>query len=196
MTDPTNPPVADTTADSANQTPKESVSYETHRKLLDEKKKIQAKLEQIETERKATEEAELAKKGELQKLLDLRTKEAGELREKLQREEARKLQAKKLSAIVKGLGSPVEEKWYGVLSNHIDDVVYNQDADEIEQMSVTTVVENLKKTWPEMLKRPAAGMPNNAPRGNDAGTISRDEWLKLPSKEMAKWGPGQIIETQ
>lgn len=196
MTDPTNPPVAGATSDSENQTPKETVSYETHRKLLDEKKKIQARLEQIETDRKASEEAELAKKGELQKLLDMRTKEAGELREKLQREETRKLQAKKLSAIVKGLGAPVEEKWYGVLGNHIDDVVYNQEADEIEQMSVTTVVENLKKTWPEMLKRPAAGMPNNAPRGNDAATIARDEWLKLPSKEMAKWGPGQIIETQ
>lgn len=196
MTDPTNSPVADTTDTAAPGPTKESVSYETHRKLLDEKKKIQARLEQIETERKATEEAELAKKGELQKLLDLRTKEASELREKLQTEEARKLQAKKLSAIVRGLGSPVEEKWYGVLSNHIDDVVYNPDADEIEQMSVTAVVENLKKTWPEMLKRPAAGMPNAAPRGNDAGTISRDEWLKLSSKEMAKWGPGQIIETQ
>lgn len=194
MTDPTNPPVAGTSSDSESQTPKETVSYDTHRKLLDEKKKIQAKLEQIETERKTKEEAELAQKGELQKLLDLRTKEAGELREKLQREEARKLQAKKLSAIVKGLGSPVEEKWYGVLSNHIDDVVYNPDSDEIEQMSVTTVVENLKKTWPEMLKRPAAGMPNSAPRGNDAATIARDEWLKLPSKEMAKWGPGQIID--
>lgn len=194
MTDPTNPPVAEITDPAAPSPTKESVSYETHRKLLDEKKKIQARLEQIETERKATEEAELAKKGELQKLLDLRTKEAGELREKLQREEARKLQAKKLSAIVKGLGSPVEEKWYGVLGNHIDDVVYNQEADEIEQMSVTTVVENLKKTWPEMLKRPAAGMPNAAPRGNDAATIARDEWLKLPSKEMAKWGPGQIID--
>jgi hypothetical protein len=60
-------------------------------------------------------------------------------------------------------------------------------------MSVTSVIENLKKEWPEMLRRPSAGMPQDAPRGNVSATISRDEWLKLPVAEMRKWKPQQII---
>ena len=127
-----------------------------------------------------------------QKLLDLAKKEAEELRTKLTQKEQRELQAKKLSAVIRGLGSNVDEKWYGVLGQHIDDVIVNPETGEVEMMSVTNIVEDLKKTWPEMLKRPAAGMPNNAPRGNDAGTISRDEWLKLSHKEMRQWKPDQI----
>jgi hypothetical protein len=179
--------------DSANPpTPsKDSVSYETHRKLLDEKKKIQAKLDQVETDRKAAEEAELVRKGELQKLLDLEKKRAADLEAQVKAQEERTLQSKKLSAIVKGLNVPVEQKWLSVLGGHLDEVIVN-DTGEIEQMSVTAVVENLKKEWPEMLKRPAAGMPNGAPQGNGATTITRADWLNLPSKEMTKWKPEQI----
>jgi hypothetical protein len=177
-------------ANTPNQS-KESVSYETHRKLLDEKKKIQAKLEQIETDRKAAEEADLTKKGELQKLLDLEREKAKAATEQLKAFEEKERAARKLSAIVKGLGAPVDQKWYSVLGGHIDDVVFTEEG-EVEPMSVTKIVENIKKEWPEMLRKPGAGMPNAAP-GNGATKISRDEWLKLPLKEMKKWKPDQIL---
>lgn len=171
----------------------ESVSYETHRRLLDEKKKIQAKLVAFEAEKKASEEAELTRKGEIQKLLDMAKKEAEELRAKVKADEELRTQGKKLSSVVRALGSNVDEKWYGVIGQHIDDIMTNPDTGEIEQMSVTSVVDKLKKTWPEMLKKQAAGMPNEAPMGNGSTTISRDEWLKLTAKDMKKWRPEQVI---
>jgi hypothetical protein len=194
-TETAQPAAGTTTEDSANPpapTPKETVAYETHRKLLDEKKKLQAKLEQIETDRKSAEEAELTRKGEIQKLLDMERKRAQDLELKVKAQDEERLQARKLSAIVKGLSVPVDQKWYSVLGGHLDDVILNE-AGEIEQMSVTSVVENLKKEWPEMLKKPSAGMPNGAPQGNGAATISYDDWKKLPLKDMKKWRQSQII---
>lgn len=174
-------------------TPKESVSYDTHRRLLDEKKKLQARLAEIETEKRAKEEEELTRKGETQKLLELAKKEAEELRTKLTAKELREVQAKKLSAVIRGMGANVDEKWFGVIGQHLDDVVYNPESGEVEQMSVTAIVEDLKKTWPEMMRKPGVGMPADAPKGSGMGQIERSEWLKLSSKEMAKYRPEQII---
>ena len=181
-----NPPAADSTTSTS------TVAYETHRRLLDEKKKIQQRLEQFESERKTADEAEMVRKGELQKLLELERKRASDLETRVKAQDEERKQARKLSAIVKGLGAPVDQKWYSVIGSHLDDVIVN-DEGEVEGMSVTSVIENLKKEWPEMLRRPSAGMPQDAPRGNVSATISRDEWLKLPVAEMRKWKPQQII---
>jgi len=172
---------------------KDTVAYETHQKLLGEKKKLQERLDAIEAERRQKEEEELTKKGELQKILELREKEAKELREKLQAKEEREQQARKLSAVLKGLGGSVDEKWFSVIGQEIDQVLVN-DQGEIEQMSVTSVVENLKKLWPEMTRRPMPGMPNENPAPGSLGKIARSEWLKLSSKEMTKWKPDQIVD--
>jgi hypothetical protein len=171
--------------------PKDVVAYETHQKLLSEKKKLQERLDALETERKQREETELTQKGEIQKLLDLRTKEAEELRKSLTLKEERELRAKKLGAVLKGLGGSVDDKWFTVIGDHIDDVILNESG-EIEQMSVTGVVEGLKKVWPEMIKKSGPIMPNESPNGGTT-TIARSEWLKLPSAEMSKWRPEQII---
>lgn len=196
MTTEQNPPAAGTGGDDSASVPptmKDSVAYETHRKLLDEKKKLQQRLEAIETERKAAEEAELTRKGELQKLLEFERKKAQDLESRVKAQDEERKQARKLSAIVKGLGAPVDQKWYSVIGSHLDDVIFNEETGEVEGMSVTSVIENLKKEWPEMLRRPSAGMPQDAPRGNGATTISHEEWKKLPLAEMRKYKPHQII---
>jgi hypothetical protein len=196
MTTEQTQPAAGTGGDSSENIPpttKDSVAYETHRKLLDEKKKLQQRLDAFESERKAADEAEMVRKGELQKLLELERKKSQELDGRVKAQDEERKQARKLSAIVKGLGAPVDQKWYSVIGSHLDDVIVNEETGEVEGMSVTSVIENLKKEWPEMLRRPAAGMPQDAPRGNGASTISHDEWKKLPLAEMKKYKPHQII---
>lgn len=192
MTDPANPSVTDPSALPVEAPLKDSVSYETHRKLLDEKKKVQARAEELEAKFKERELSDLTAKGETSKLLELARKEASEYKAKVEAQSLREVQAKKLSAIIRGMGTSIDEKWYGVIGQHIDEIVYDSEAEEIQQMSVTSVVENLKKTWPEMLKKAQAGMPNAAPQGNGALTILESEWKKLTSKEMRKWRPDQI----
>ncbi len=172
--------------------PKDFVTYETHRKLLDEKKKIAERLTTLESERKAREEDEARKRGDFETLLKTRDEELVRLRGELTTREQRENNARKLAAVLDTVGGEVESKWYSLID--VSSIVLHPETGEIDQMSVTKTVEALRKTWPEMIKNPnPAKLPSNAPLGNGAGKISRDEWLKLPSKEMAKWKPDQII---
>jgi hypothetical protein len=168
-----------------------SVSYESHRRLLDEKKKLDARLKEIEDEKKAAQEAKLLEEGKLKEALELREKELQEERSKRMGYEEQHKNAKKLNAIVKGLGSNVDDKWYPVIGDSLDYVEID-DQGTVNMKSVNEVVEKLKKQWPEMLKKEQPGMPNGTPQGG-ANKITRSEWLKLPSKEMKKWKPDQII---
>jgi hypothetical protein len=168
------------------------VSYDTHKKLLDEKKKIQAKLMQYEQREKKAQEELLLKEGKLQEALALKDKELEEERNRLRSFEQRDIQAKKLSAVVKGLGtSDLDDKWFTIIGNHIDEVDLDDDG-RINQGSLMKVIESLKSTWPEMIKKPMPGMPNGKPMGTQT-TISREDWTKLPSSEMKKWKLNQII---
>jgi hypothetical protein len=190
MSETPNPPVAETPTPAADEQETKQVPYESHRKLLEEKKLIQKKLKEFEDEKKAAEEKALIAKGNLQEALDLAKKEAEEFKNKLTVYEQQRLEAKKISAVAKGLGG-VDDKWLGVISQHIDDVSLDAEGN-IDTSSVAKVTETLKKSWPEMLRKPTAGMPNGTPTGG-ATTISREDWVKLPAKEMSKWKPNQVI---
>ena len=171
---------------------KDSVTYETHRKLLDEKKKIQARLEAFEAEKKAKEEEEAKRKGDFETLLRTREEENQTLKAQLKAKEELEVKRRKLAAVLDSIGGEVEPKWFSLIDT--SQVVVNPDTGEVDQMTVTKAVENLRKTWPEMIKNPnPARLPADAPKGNTAGKISRDEWLKLSGKEMAKWRFDQII---
>ena len=168
------------------------VSYDTHKKLLDEKKKIQSQLKEILDNEKKRKDDLLLEEGRLKEALELRDKELLEERSKRLVFENREKEARKLSAVIKGLGtSDIEDKWYNVISQHIDNIQIDDDG-ILDQKSILDVVDVLKKTWPEMIKRMPPGVPNGHPGGGPS-TINYDDWMKLSSKEMMKWKPDQIL---
>lgn len=168
------------------------VSYATHRKLLDEKKKLQAQIDaKIAAEQKAKEDA-LREQGKYKELLDEREKELEEYRTKLEAENQRKQTAKKLSHVIKSLGSEnLEDKWYGVIHGYLDDIPLTESG-EPDPAKVNEVSETLKKQWPEMLSRGRSQFPNGKPPGG-TNTITRSEWEKLPAADMKKYRPDQIV---
>lgn len=187
-----NSPVETPAVQPVVEEPKDIVAYETHKKLLDEKKKIQARLMEYEQREKKEKEEILLKEGKLQEALALKDKELEEERNRLRSFEQRDIQAKKLSAVIKGLGtSDLDDKWFQVIGNHIDDVEIDDDG-RVKQDSLMKVCESLKNTWPEMIKRTLPGMPNGKPMGT-ATTISQADWRNLSASEMKKWKPNQII---
>lgn len=168
-----------------------SISYDAYRKLLDEKKKVQQELQSSKEAEKQRQEQLLIEEGKLKEMLELREKELSEEREKRLAFERRDIEAKKVHAVVKGLGvGEVEDKWFGVIGSHIDEIEVLEDGSP-DPKSVSEIVEGLKKTWPEMIKKPLPGMPNGTPSGKPK-TITRSEWEKLPSKEMKQWKLDQI----
>lgn len=194
MADDQTPPVVDSGSPAGTgESPKpDVVQYETHRKLLDEKKKIQKELEDIRAREKAQKEAEDLAKGNFQKLLDEAQQKIKDLEQQTARNAQLELDRRKLAAVVKGIGGQIDDKWIGVISQQIDDVAVTDDG-QLDQKSVQSLVDSLKKAWPEMLKK-NQGMPNGQPNGGSPTTISRSAWLALPLAEMKKWRPDQVIE--
>lgn len=172
---------------------RDSVTLETHRKLLDEKKKVQARLDEFLSKEKEREEADARKRGDYEALLKARDEELAKEKEKRISLETTFQRGQKLNAVLDAIGTNLDPKWYKLID--VSKVPINPDTGEVDAMSVASLVDALKKEWPEMVKA-SGSLPSAAPKGlsNGAGAISRSEWLKLPSKEMAKWKPDQVID--
>jgi len=182
-------PKMSASGDDIDSSKADSVSYETHRKLLGEKKKLQAefeklnsKLKEVENADKERTEKELREKEDYKKLLELKDKELQEKSKTLQEIETQRVDSLKLSSILKSLGGEVDNKYW--IHFDLDKVVIDPATKQVDALSVTKVVDEFKKTYPEIIKTPdKKTMPNNFPAGGSA-TITYDEWLKLPTKEM------------
>lgn len=172
---------------------KDYVALETHRKLLDEKKKIQARLEEFEAAKKQQEELDAKKRGDFEAILKAREEELQKERERRSQLEASFVRAEKIDAVIDALGGTIDPKWIRLID--VSKVVINPDTGEVDKMTVANVAESLKKEWPEMFRVPSK-LPSEAPQGlqGGAGKISRKEWSKLSSKEMLKWSPDQIVD--
>lgn len=169
------------------------VTLETHRRLLDEKKKAQAKLDELLAKEKEREEADAKKRGDYEAILKAREEELQSERAKRLEIEGTLTQGRKLSAVIDALGGSVDPRWYKLID--ISNVAINPESGEVDALTVAKVAESLKREWPEML-RATSKLPANAPQGLEGGSgkISREAWKKLPSKEMLKWKPDQIVD--
>lgn len=177
----------------AEKDQRETVNYETHRKLLDEKKKIQAKLDEILAKEKEREESEARKRGDFEALLKARNEELERERKAREELESRIIQGRKLNAVIEALGGNVEPKWLKLID--VSEVAVNPETGEIDQLTVARQAETLKRDWPEMV-RVAGKLPHQAPKGLEGGggMITESEWKKLGSvKEMNKYRRDQII---
>lgn len=184
------PPIPEGNGGAGTKDGDKFVNYETHKRLLDEKKKAQQELEILRQEKKARDDEDAKKRGDYEQIIKSRE-------EDLQRERAEKQQLKdsiaygrKMNAVVDALGGALDSKWYKLID--VDSVVVHPETGEVDPSSVAKVAETLKKEWPEMLKVAPAGLPSAAPMGT--GGITRSEWLKLPPSEMKKYKLHQILD--
>jgi len=176
-----------------NDDPKpKTVSYETHAKLLDEKKKASARLAELEAAEEARKLKALEEKGEYQKIIEQKEKELADKNSKLHELTQRETDRLKLSSLLKALPGTVDPKFYKFI-DQIDDIVVNPETGEVDEVSVNRAAEKFRKQYPEWIQTKKSGLPNDAP-GGGANRISRAEWMKLPSKEMTKWRPDQISD--
>lgn len=187
---------ADSPADDSGKT---ELSLEKHKQLLDEKKKIQAEKARIEKElneykakEREKEEADAKKRGDFESILKSRDEELEKIKSELSGYKERISYSQKMTAVLDAIGTKIEDKWLSLID--ADKVIINPATNEIDQASVTKLVENLRKDWPEMLKKQSGNLPDKAPQGGDGGTISRSAWLKLTANEMKKYRPDQVLD--
>ena len=175
----------------SNQDPKkDTVSYETHRKLLDEKKRIQdekAKLEEqvnaAKAEKEADERKKLEEQGNFKKLLEQERADKELLKQNHEALKQDLENAKKRAAVLKHIKGVVPEKareWINVTG-----VAVNEDG-SVNPDTAMLVAQEFEKEYYFAVQRDknGGGLPNDAARGGTAKlTVSQWNALKT-SKEM------------
>lgn len=195
MSEENQSPVGEPTDDSksedgAEETRPDGVSYDTHRKLLGEKKRLaekfqkqQEELEKYREEKAKLEEQRLRDAGDYETLKQQAEERAKAAEEKLTHYEQQLLDAKKLNAIVEGVNGNVPKKFYGFIDT--SSVLVDPETGEIDSTSLAKAVETFQENFPELIQVAGKNFPAaQAPQGKAAeGKISFDEFLRLPKKE-------------
>jgi hypothetical protein len=170
----------------------EKVARSSYLKLLDEKKKMQEKLnaalaenEAHKSKLKTEEEKALAEQNRYKELFEQTKEENERLKGDLGGHQERWNQALKIDSFNSALGDKkIDKKYYGHID--IDKIIIDPETGKADAVSAQKEVERICREYPEIVQKKAGGkLPNEYPNGG-TGTLSYDEWLKLPAKEMAK----------
>jgi len=168
-----------------------------NRELLAANAKLKADIDAFNKAKKDAEDAALKDQQKWKEVAENTEKENSELKAKLAQVDTQDKQRRKLAAVVNAVdGSTIDTKWWQLLQNEFLDDVQVDAEGAVDKGSVAKVVEKIRKEYPEIIRaKGGPTLPNGAPGAKgDATTIRRSEWLKLPSKEMSKWKPAQIVD--
>lgn len=167
----------------------QTVAYDTHRKLLGEKKRLEEKyeaeqkqLQALRDEKKQREEQEMRQKGETDKLLKLREDELKAERAEKEQYKSRIEGGIKLQAVLETIGGKVDPKYF--IHVPLDEVVIDPATGRPDASSVKLAASKFEQEYPEVIRKGnGAGLPSDAARGG-SGSLTYEEWKKLPPKEM------------
>lgn len=161
---------------------KDTVAFETHQKLLKEKKALADKLAAFEADSKKREEAEALEKQEFKKLYESEKAKAQELEGKYNALNANVTDTRKLHAFMKKVGGEIREDYWGLID--LTQIAMDPESGKIDDGSVARYAKEFEKKHEILIQRPNGGkLPNGAPLGGST-TLTHAEWLKLPLKEQ------------
>jgi hypothetical protein len=177
----------------------DSVSYDSHRRLLSEKKRVQAERDelkqQLQTRLDAEAEAEkkrLEDQGEYKKLLENERKAKAELEAKLTRHTETQREAKKLGAVIDALDNKVDKKFWRFLDT--SGVVIDPETGELDAMSVQKAVDGIRKEFPEFIRTGTNGgtLPADAAQSGNIDLSNDDAWKNLPLEKQRELLPERV----
>jgi hypothetical protein len=173
-------------------------SYESHQKLLSEKKAIQDKAKRLEEEnaefkRKHSEldrknqDDERKKLEDKEQFKDLYTKTREELAakdEKISSLLKAQVDARKMSSFLDAIKGDIPRQYWGLVD--IDKIAL--DGDKVDEFSVQKYVEDFRTTYKDIIKPiDNRRMPSDSPPADDsASNLTYDQWLKLSAKDKEK----------
>ena len=190
----------------SEQTPVEraeeqKVSYETHRKLLSEKKRLQEERDTLKAQQEALELQRLEQDGELSKQVEFykskHTKTLStveELTQKLNGEQEKWNTARKLNAFKEALpGQIVSPKF--LVHVPVEDIILDPETGEPDSNSVKKAVDYFTQEFSQVIQpKTISTSPNKFPQGDSSGKLTLEEWKKLPYDERIK-RKSEIIKT-
>lgn len=190
-------PVAEGQLDHANESSKDSVQYETYRKVLSEKKRrdeelaeARRELEEVRARDKANKEKELIEQNKWQEYAKAKEEEAKAALARVQSYEEREIASRKLDKVLSGVGDPIDSKFWGLIN--IDSVAYNPESGEFDETSLNAEIQRIKTQMPEIItRRPNASFDASAPAKNGNSQIDLQKFASM-SKSEKKMAVGQL----
>lgn len=193
MSDSTNPPAGGANGSGGtggnNPEPKpDSVTRSAYEDAVTEAKKAreraqaaEARLAELDAEKKRREDDEAKKRGEYEKLLADREAELAKERAERAALETERTNMRKLGALHKALGAPIDQKFLPLVD--LERIKVNQDG-TISQESLTKYADDFKSTYPMILGKPAGVTPPDAtPQGGNTGEVTDEQFAKMSLKE-------------
>lgn len=172
----------------ADQTSKDSVAYETYKKTLAQKKKLDEELAArdeelnlLKREKKEREESELKAKEDYKKLLELRDKELEETKVKYSSLNKEIQESIKFNSFLESLPGNLDKKYWRMVDT--SEIVIDPATNEPDPTSIKKVAEKFQAEFGELIQTPGkAKLPNSAAQtGNVA--ITDEVWNSLSAKE-------------
>lgn len=175
----------DSSSDPLNGKP---VSFETHRKLLAEKKRrdeqlenIQAELSDFKKREKEQRETELTQKEDYKKLLELREQELNETKQKYDGLSSTIQESVKFDAFLNALPGQLPKKFWKMTDT--TSIVIDPNTGEPDPVSVKKVADQFHAEYGELIQQSGkARLPNQA-AASTAPPINEDIWKSLSPKE-------------
>lgn len=175
-----------------NEPPKvETVLFDTHQKVLDEKKAQSGKLKEANSKLAEFEKAEKERKekallddGKAAEALETSKKELAEEKLKNKRINDQIVESRKLSSFLQSVEGGVDKRYWSLIDTEKIKVDENgqPDPESIKEYSASFV-----EQFPEVLAhKQQPGMPPGNPTPPANGSLTYEDWQKLPAKEMAK----------
>lgn len=172
---------------------KNQVAYETFSKLLDEKKSLAKKHDELQKQLDDIQKKALEKENDWKGLFELERKEKESIHNVLMEKEnvlkeygEREITAKKFSAFKEKLGVDIDKRYFSLID--LDDVIVNPDTGKVEETSAIVAAKKFAETYPEVVKPKVGsrGAFEGQSSGSTGGAITYEHWLTLNANEKKK----------
>jgi hypothetical protein len=158
------------------------VSYETHQRLLKEKKSMAEKLSQLEAEKKLQFEQKLRENEQYKTLAEQKEAEAKDWQARFTKLDTTLNETVKLRSFMDLLPGQVPKKYWDLID--LSDVPMDQDSKEPDQSILQKKAKEFATAFPEVIQRASnVRLSNEAPRGAST-RLTYEEWTKLPLAEQ------------
>lgn len=187
--DPVGTEETQTASGEPQKSQEDKVAYESYRKLLNEKKSRDQRLQEMEQKLKSYEESELERKGEFEKLLSQLKEENSKLKSTLQEKDRKYIMNKVHSAIKEkavAAGCKAPDKLLRLLD---DDKVNGLEVDDnynVVESSVEYLINEAKKENDFLFKRSNANVQDGNPVSEPV--------VKTPESDLSKLSMEQLEE--
>lgn len=147
---------------------KQTVAYETHQKLLRERKKDQELLRELQAKEKAREEEKLKEQGNFQTLLKQREEELKKEREEKQRLVQEREDGLRLNALLKHMSGTVERQYWALFD--LDKVAIDPSSGKVDEATAQAAAKAFEAQYGKVVeKKSNAKLPQEAAQGGASG---------------------------